>query len=92
MAARLLRTAAGAEDLLPPIATCLLRHFGEGRDLLLPTPLHTAEGEGEIPPCITEEEWETDACQEALVHEGTPQEVEARDYGAYLVGEVGDIG
>ena len=88
MAARLLLTAAGAGDLLPPIATCLLHHFGEGRDLLLPTPLHTAEGEGEIPPCITEEEWEIDACREAPVHEGS-QEVEARDYGAYLAGDIG---
>lgn len=90
MAARPL-LMAGAGDPRPPIATCLLRHFDEDRDLLLSTPPHTAEGEGEIPPSITEEGWETDACQEVPVHEGT-QVVEARDYGAYLAGEVGDIG
>jgi hypothetical protein len=82
---------AGAEDLLPLIATCLPRHFDEDHGLHLPTPLRTAEGEGEIPPHITGEEWEIDVCREVLVREGI-QEVEARDYGVCLVGEVEVIG
>ena len=82
---------AGAEDLLLLIAICLLHHLDEGRDLPLPTPLRTAEGEGGIPPLITEEEWETDVCQEVQVHEDI-REVEARDYRVCLVEEVEGIG
>ena len=82
---------AGAEDLLPLIATCLPHRLDEGRDLPLLTLLRTAEGEGEIPPHITEEEWETDVCQEVQVHEDI-REVEAQNYGVCLVEEVEGIG
>ena len=82
---------AGAEGHLPLIATCLLHRFDEDRDPHLPTHLRTVEGEGEILPRITEEEWETDVCLGVRVHEDI-QEVEVQYYGACLVEEVEDTG
>ena len=80
----------GADELLPLTATCLLLRLDEDHDLHFPILPHMAEGEEEIPPHTTEEEWERDVSPEVQAQEDI-REVEARDYEVYLAVEGIDL-